>query len=77
MIICCAWPIQKRALTKLIVYCIRIGDKLCKKHRCELLVILALKHVMLDFDLGLFSLVFGTRFGNWLIFPIVKGPLNR
>ena len=38
-------PIQKRALTKLIVCRVGIADKLCKEHRSELLAILALKHV--------------------------------
>src|ERR1044072_8687005 len=70
-------PIQKRALTKLIVCRIGIADKLCKEHRSELLAILALKHVTLDFDLGLFRFVLSTRFGNWptvLVVPKVVPP---
>src|ERR1044072_3003812 len=64
--------IQKRALTKLIVCRIRIADKLCKKHRSELLAILALKHVTSDFDLGLFRFVLGTRFRNWPTLLVVS-----
>jgi len=70
-------PIQKCALTKLVVCRVGIADKRCKEHRPELLAILALKYVTLDFDLGLFRFVLSTRFGNWssiLVIPKVVPP---
>jgi hypothetical protein len=64
-------PILKRFLTKLLVCRIGIANKLCKEHRSELLTILALEHVILDFDLGLFRFVLSTRFGNRPSVPVV------
>ena len=40
-------PIEERALAELIVCRIGIADKLCKRHRSELLAILPVKHVAL------------------------------
>src|SRR6185295_16867629 len=77
MIVCCAWPNPERALTKLIDRRVWIADERCQEHRSELLAILALKHVTLDFDLGLFRFVLSTRFGNWssiLVVPKVVPP---